>query len=127
MNETMEIGVKGGTPTDGNTIELFNSFTAFGGTPLSAVGESGLKRISFGVENDQAGTLESYMSQDGSTWIQFGDDIAVVAAAATDISGPYDFLVDTYRYVRLLWVNGGVTQGTWVPVMHGHSDRQPGT
>lgn len=109
-----EIGVSGGTPTDGNTITLFDNFVAFKGTILAALD---ISRIQFSVENDQAGTLRGYMSKDGTTYYQVGGDIAVGIAPATDISGPYDFVVDPYRYFRLTWQNGGVTQTLWVPTL----------
>lgn len=100
---------------DANTYPIFNSVTLFGAGVLRARKAS---RLNFGVENSEAGTLKAYMSQNGGvTWVQFGGDIAVAAAAATDISGPYDYLVDTYRDVKLDWVNGGVAQGTWIPVV----------
>lgn len=100
---------------DSNTYPLFNSVTLFGAGVLRSRKAS---RLSFAVENSQAGTLKAYMSQNGgTTWVQFGGDIAVAAAAATDVSGPYDFLVDTYRDVKLDWVNGGSAQATWIPVL----------
>lgn len=100
---------------DANTYPLFNSVTLFGKRLLR---NRNISRINFGVENSEAGTLKAYMSTDGgTTWTQFGGDIAVAAAAATDVSGPYDFLADTYWDVKLDWVNGGVAQGTWLPFL----------
>lgn len=107
-----EIGVSGGTPTGANTIELFNSFTAFMGTILAALDAS---RLIFSAEHDQALTLRLFKSNDGSQWDQVGGDVAMAIPAAGDIGGPHDFLIDPYRYVRLMAVNGGVDQGTWRP------------
>jgi hypothetical protein len=86
-------------------------------------------RVSFAVENSAAGTLRAYRSVDkGTNWDQFGGDIVVAAATATGISGPYDFLVDTYSDVRISWVNGGSAQTTWRPeVTVTRGDRASGT
>jgi hypothetical protein len=108
--ESTVIGVTGGTPTGANTVTLFNSYTAFLGTILAAMG---IKRLMFSVKNDQAGTLKFYKSKDGTTFDQVGGSIAVGIPAATDISGPYDFLCEGYWYVKLDWLNGGVDQTTW--------------
>lgn len=77
-----------------------------------------VSRVCFSLENSHAGTLKAYMSPDkGTNWYQVGGDIAVVAAAATDINGPYDYLVDPYPDFKIEWVNGGSAQTTWVPVV----------
>jgi hypothetical protein len=98
---------------DANTYNLFDSTTDIGAGLMRV---RGLSRLTFGVENSQAGTLKAYRSTDrGTSWDQVGGDIAVAAAPATDISGPYDYLVDTYKDFKLDWVNGGAAQATWRP------------
>lgn len=123
--EDVIVGVLGGTPTGSNTITLFNSFTAFKGVPLSVCG---LHRLSFASKNDQAYTLRMYeLTIDGATADQIGGDLAVTASAATDVSGPFDYIIDGFAHVRLDLVNGGVTQGTWRPMLTLLSDRTRGT
>lgn len=127
MKETLVVKVVSDTPgADANTYNLFNSVTSFGGGLLRS---KDVSRLTFSVENDQAGTLKFYRSTNkGTNWDQVGGDIAVTAAAATDISGPHDYLCDTYQDVKLDWVNGGVAQGTWRPeVTLIIGDRNPGT
>lgn len=120
---SFSIAVSGGTPTNTDTVVLFNSVTAFGRGGFRC---SGVARVSFGVENSHSGTLKAYRSIDhGTNWDQIADDIAVAAATATDISGPYDFLADTYLDLKLEFTTSA-TQTTWRPELHGHNDRQPG-
>jgi hypothetical protein len=128
VSESYSIGVSNtSTPgADSNTYIMFDSTTwplAAGNLQLWAT------RIKFGVENSHLGTLKAYHSIDkGTNWDQVGGDIAVAAAAATDISGPYDYLVDTYKDFRLSWVNGGSAQTTWRPVLTiTRGDRASGT
>lgn len=120
---SFDIAVSSTAPTDSDTTTLFNSETSWGLNCLSALD---VKRISFGVRNSHAGTLKAYEKSDGTNWRQF-DSQSVGAAASTAISGPYDYLIDTYKNFKLDWVNGGTTQTTWDPVMHGHENRVPGT
>lgn len=117
MSESIMVQVADtSTPgADSNTYNMFNSVMLFGARGLRL---RGIARLNFTVENSHSGTLKAYMSKDsGTTWIQFGTDTAVAAAAATDVSGPYDYLVDTYWDVKLDWVNGGSAQTTWVPLV----------
>lgn len=119
MSESPQIGCLTTTApgADSNTYPLFNSVTAFGGG-LLRVRAGGANRLQFGVENSEAGTLKGYMSPDkGTNWYQVEGDVAVAAAAATDISGPYDWLIDTYPDFKLDWVNGGAAQTTWKPIL----------
>lgn len=111
-------------PTDANTVTLFDSTTAFG---VKQIRHLPVKRISFAVYHDQAGTLVAQRSiNGGTTWTTY-DSRAVAAPAANNISGPFDYLIDTFEDWRLRWTNGGVTQGTWLPELHGHENREPGT
>jgi len=117
--------IDSGAPTDSDTWEIFNSVTAWGAKGLRHLP---VHRISFGVENSHDGTLKAYMSTDGgANWRQVEGDNAVTAAASDDISGPYDYLVDTYDDFKLDWVNGGTTQTTWDPILRAHEKREPGT
>lgn len=117
VNETFTIAVSGGTPgADANTYLLFSSPVAFGAFVMRSLG---VNRITFGVKNSQAGTLNASRSIDGGvTWTVY-DTRAVAAAGANTISGPFDYLVDTFKDWKLEWVNGGVAQGTWLPEMTG--------
>ncbi len=111
-------------PLDAATTTLFNSVDALGARQLRHVP---FARLSLAVENSHAGTIEASFSNDGGANWDVYDSRAVTAAGAGVISGPYDYLIDTYDDFRLRWINGGTTQTTWRPVMRGHENRQPGT
>lgn len=113
-------------PVDAETTTLFDTTTAFGLGSFRHL-QSVLKRISFGTHNSHSGTLNASRSIDGGTNWRVYSTQAIAASAANTISGPYDFLVDTYLDWKLEWVNGGTTQTTWRPEMQGHPDRVPGT
>jgi len=102
------------------TVTLIDTFVALQGTVLAALD---IKRIIFSVKNSHAGTLKVYESDDGSTYRQIFGDIAVAAAAATDLSGPYDWLVEPYKYVKVDFVNGGSAQTTWSAFMQFDTER----
>ena len=131
MAESYKIGVKDtSTPgADSNTYVMFDSTVE----SYWRIGPGNLNlwasRLSFGVENSHSGTLKAYRSTNkGTNWDQVGGDTAVAAAAATDISGPYDYLVDTYTDFKLEWVNGGSAQTTWRPeITIVRGDRASGT
>ena len=122
MGESLKVKVVAATPgADTNVYVMFDSTVTFGvgadGDPRNqTLNAHDISRVAFSLENSHLGTIRSYESMDkGLNWVQFGDDISVAAAGATDISGPYDFLVDTYDDVRISWVNGGSAQTTWRP------------
>lgn len=134
MGSPVSVKVVASTPgADANTYNMFSSIVTFG---TGTAGDSrnttlishGVSRVTFSVENSEAGTLKAYRSVDkGTNWDQVGGDIAVAAAAATDINGPYDFLVDTYQDFKIDWLNGGAAQTTWRPeVTLIVGDRVPG-
>lgn len=136
MGESLKVGViNASTPgADSNTYVMVDSTVSFGvgidGDPRNATLRAhNISRISFALKNSHLGTLKAYRSTDkGANWTQFGGDVAVAASAATDISGPYDYLVDTYSDFRLSWVNGASAQTTWRPeVTMIRSDRASGT
>lgn len=105
-------------PTGTDTVEIFNSVTAFGARQLRHLP---IKRLSFGVEHDQDFTLTAAVSSDGGTnWDTF--DVQNVTVVANTIAGPFDYLIDTYDDVKLTVTNGGVDQTTWRPFLKGHED-----
>jgi hypothetical protein len=110
--ETVNCALGGGTPGgDSNDYILFNSVTAFGPGLLRP---KRVSRLTFWVENNQGGTLKFYASMNGGTnFDQVGGNTAVAASASGDVSGPYDFPVDPYPDVKLVWTNGGSAQTTW--------------
>jgi hypothetical protein len=136
MNESIRVSpVNTSTPgADTDTYVLFDSTVTFG---VGIDGDSRnhtliaheISRVTVSIDNSHSGTLKSYRSTDkGANWKQFGGDIAVPASAATDISGPYDYLTDTHPDVRISWVNGGSAQTTWRPALTMiRGDRAPGT
>ena len=100
---------------DANTYPLFNSTTwTLGPGCLPQWGS----RLLFTLDNSQAGTLKAYRSSDkGVSFHQVQNNIAVAAAPAGDVSGPYDFEIDAHPDFKLDWVNGGVAQATWKPTI----------
>lgn len=116
MRESLKVAVIAATPgTDSNTYVMFSSVVTFPAGTFRVI-NGGVSRVTFSVENSQAGTVKAYRSVDkGTNWDQVGGDITVAIASATDISGPYDFLTDTYSDFKVEWVNGGVAQATWRP------------
>lgn len=122
--QSFVIKVSTTAPTLATTTTLLDTTSAFG---VGVFRHTGIKRISFGVVNDQAGTLIAQKSIDGGTTWDTYDSRVVGIPAANTMSGPFDYLVDTFLDWRLRWTNGGVTQTTWRPEMHGHENREPGT
>lgn len=113
--EVINVGVSGGTPGgNSNDYILFDSTVAFtGGLPSHDI-----SRLTFSVNNSQAGTRKASFSADGGvTWSLF-DSTAVTAASSGAMSGPFDYLVDTYKDFKLVWTNGGVAQATWLPTIN---------
>jgi hypothetical protein len=136
MGESLKIGVTNtATPgADTNSYIMFDSTVTFGtgtaGDPRNQTLQAHcISRVIFGLDNSHLGTLKAFRSNDkGTNWKQIGGDISVAAASSTDISGPYDFLVDTYSDFRITWVNGGSAQTTWRPeVTAVRGDRASGT
>lgn len=119
MSANVNVKVIASTPgADSSVYNMFNSTVTFQGGGLMQTMGGGIGRLEFTVVNSQAGTLKFYRSIDkGTNWDQVGGDIAVAANSATDISGPYDYLVDPYQDVKLDWVNGGSAQATWRPAV----------
>ncbi len=114
MNLSTDVKMSTTLPTVAlGEITLFDTFVGLAGTILAA---AGVERIVFGVNNDQAGTLKVYESKDGTTYRQIFGNIAVAAASAGDLSGPYDWLVEPYRYVKITFTTT-VNQGTWEAYM----------
>lgn len=113
--ESVNLAVSGGTPgADSANYTLFDSTVAFGGGQMKKIGAS---RLIFYVENSQSGTLILKTSVNkGLNWDQTGGaGTSVSASAANDVSGPYDFPVDPFDDVQLIWTNGGSAQTTWRP------------
>ena len=136
MGESLKVKVVSATPgTDSNVYVIFDSTVTFGvgidGDPRNqTLNAHDISRVIFALENSHLGTIKSYESSNkGANWDQFGGDIAVAGASpATDITGPYDFLVDTYDDVRITWTNGGTAQDPWRPsIKLVRGDRASGT
>lgn len=121
----------GSTPgADSNDYVLFNSASAGLG---AAMGIYGFSRLTLALKNSHTGTLKFYKSNSrtaGSnpeasavTWSQIAEN-AVAAAAATS-ENVYDYLIEPYADVRLIWTNGGSAQTTWVVNMSLSLERGP--
>ena len=101
------------TPTGSNDLTIFDSTVRFGGGGM--LPSMGIERIAFAAEHDQAFTLKAYMSTDkGANWNLY-DQRSVSAPGATTISGPFDYVVNTYTDWKLVLTNGGVDQTVWRP------------
>lgn len=111
------IAVSGGTPgTDSNAYVLFNSITAFG---LGVLRHMPINRLQFELNNSHDGTLALQRSNDGGTNWRTVDTRAVTAPAAGTTNGPFDYVIDGYLEVRLVWTNGGTAQSPWEPTLSG--------
>lgn len=120
--DRVQVAVVASTPgADTNVYSMFDSTVTFAAPTASnskstTLAAHNVARIEFTLTNSHAGTLKAYRSVDkGTNWDQVGGDIAVAASAATDINGPYDFLVDPYADFKITWTNGGSAQTTWRP------------
>mgnify|MGYP001588592998 CR=1 FL=1 len=123
--QSFTIKVSTTAPVDAESTTLFDSTVAFG---LGGFRHLPIKRISFAVNNSHAFTLIAKRSiNGGTTWTTFSSIAVAGAPSAGTITGPYDYLVDTFLDFQLIVTNGGTTQTTWTPEMHGHEDRVPGT
>lgn len=123
--ETINVAVSGGTPgADSNTYVLFDSTVAFtGGLP-----QHDISRVTFSLNNAASGTRKASWSIDkGANWNLY-DSTATTAAVSPAMSGPFDYLVDTYVDWKLEWTNGGSAQTTWRPSLTLiRNDRASGT
>jgi hypothetical protein len=112
--ENVRVAVSGGTPgADSNDYTLFDSTVCLS----SGLNAHDISRIVFHVNNSQAGTRKAYWSNNGGTTWNLFDSTAVTAASAGSMSGPFDYLVDPYKDVKIVWTNGGSAQGTWLPAI----------
>ena len=114
MTNSTQVKMSTTLPTGSGVTTLYDTYVGLSTITLAV---AGIARIVFAVKNDQAGTLKVYESDDGTTYRQIFGDIAVAAAAATDLNGPYDWFVEPYKYVRITWTNGGSNQTTWEAYM----------
>ena len=122
--QSFVVAISTTAPVDAETTTLFTTTTAFG---TGAFRNLPIARFSFSVKNSHGFTLIADRSiNDGTTWTTYFSQ-AYAAAASDAITGPVDFLVDTFEDWRLRVTNGGTTQTTWTPEMHGHENRAPGT
>lgn len=106
----------GSTPgNDSNDYILFSTTTAF---PYAACAlqMSGVHKLQLTLVNSQAGTLKAYYSSDrGTNWTQ--TENTSVSAAAANSTNPYDYLVEAYPDIKIVWTNGGSAQATWIVSM----------
>jgi hypothetical protein len=96
-------------PTLSTTTVLFDSNSAFQGSPLDV---NDIVRYIATITNSAAGTINVYKSQDAVTY-DLWQQTPVPIPTAPAVANTYDFAVDGLRHIRVDWVNGGVTQTTW--------------
>ena len=121
-------------PGNAETVTLFTTAPT-GTAPFATYGaflganmldSSGISRIMVRLQNDQAGTLKAYKSNDrGVTWVRVEADVAVAAAAA-NAENIHDYLVEGYADWRLDWTNGATPQTTFRPDISGVGQRHIG-
>ena len=101
-------------PTGASTVVLFDSNIAFQGSILDA---NDIVRYICTVTNNQAGTINLYKAQTGALCATSTDLVVQVAVpiptGPLTVSGPIDFAIDGLAFIRVDWVNGGVTQTVW--------------
>lgn len=101
-------------PTGSATVVLFDSNIAFQGSILDA---NDIVRYVCTVTNDQAGTIRIFKAQTAalcasSTDLVVSQAVPIPTGPLT-VSGPLDFAIDGLAFIRVDWINGGVTQGVW--------------
>jgi len=122
MTPSILIPYPGTTPATNALVHILFATTAVTGSGSSfpdpgwgkgALPAFGYKRLLLDLKHDQAGTLNWYKSDNGSTWHQV-DTEAIAAPAGTD-STVRDFLIEEYPYFYLAWVQGATPQTVWAP------------
>lgn len=117
---SFKIGFTDVLPTGSGTTTLFNSVTAFGAGSMDG---NGMKRLAVSIYHDQSGTLRASWSRNGgTTWRTFYNEVKT-APGANAITGPVDFLLDTFSDVKVEWINGGVDQTVFEVEMRGLESR----
>lgn len=106
-------------PTGSATFALFDTTVASANVTQkeralpNLFSRNGFETFELSVKCSQAGTLKSYASQDrGTTWVQVSE--TAIAASASTGSDFINFMVGMYADWKLSWVNGGVTQTSFV-------------
>lgn len=106
------IPYSGSTPgADSNTYVLFTS-TAETALQNGGIQLQGLSRYLLSLKNSGPGTLRGEGSNDGgTTWTRFFERNV---PAASPLTNEFRFPTQAHRDVRVLWVNGGAAQSTWL-------------
>jgi hypothetical protein len=111
MSSYPKVKYDGIDPTNSDTFVLFSTVDA--GWGANAIQGMGLHYFVMNLEHSNDGTLKLYKSEDrGTNWLQIDED-AITAPAASG-STNQEYLVEPYADWKIEWVNGGVTQTTWV-------------
>lgn len=114
----MKIGFTDVLPTGSNTVTLLDSTT-------SDFVNNGIKRVAVTIYHDQDGTLRASLRMRNGQWRVYYNS-AKSASTSIALTGPVDFLVDTFEHWKLEWVNGGVDQTVFEVEMHGLESRLVG-
>lgn len=100
-------------PADSDTEPMFTTI-GMGGAGWTQ--QAGIKKFLLRLNNDQAGTVKAYKSENrGVTWVQV--DEAAVAIASATVDNKYELVVETFLDWKVDWVNGGVTQTAFGPTI----------
>lgn len=114
----MKIGFTDVLPTASNAYTLFDSST-------NGYLNAGIKRVAVTIYHDEAGTLVASVKMPSGQWRVYYSEPAT-GSTSTALTGPVDFLVDTFDAWKLEWVNGGVDQTVFEVSMHGLESRLVG-
>jgi hypothetical protein len=100
----------GSTPgADANTYVLFSSYVMYPAPYMLQGG--GVKTVALSLEHDHDGTLNTYSSDDGITWLQVSTE-AITAPSASGTTYK-EYKVATYPHFKIEWVNASSAQTTW--------------
>lgn len=106
------IPYQGATPgADSDTYPLFSTITAFTGKNFFPL--NGIERFTLVINNPQAGTINSYFSDDHTSANRTQVSTTAKAASAANTSDFVEFFVGVFEDWELEFVNGGVAQTGW--------------
>ena len=115
-----------GTALPGNAESITMLDTTTNGMWKGFIQHSCWARVAVDIHNSHSGTLDLYkLEADEVTWEKIST--TAVAAASADSSNQYDFWIEPYLGVRIIWVNGATPQTAFDIDMVATSDRSIAT
>lgn len=102
-------------PTGSTTVTLFSLGANVPGTGALALQGAGVLKFALRLRNSQAGTLTVKKSDDNITFSTVHTQ--TMDASPTNDVNRFAIAVDGYKFLKVEWANGGVTQTTFDPMM----------